>query len=237
MQPDARQLRYHRSESRMPTTTDKPETPLPNASDTTKTIKIHNNWYANGFIYIEGCTSRIGIKGRILNNQQAIGLTTKLFCLQVPCACGTYTLVANFCLEPIKCKKCGEVMATEGGNMIKLTEHAMDAMACKECNSKYAWMTLPDIQREVRNTGFGKSKRPAKPPEASRIHTRKNIHNEDVFPVCSNPICRFKVADKSDEVYMVKCQLECDTERACALVAYGGKAIEALMIADRMIYA
>ena len=93
-------------------------------------------------------------------------------------------------------------------------------------------MTRHDIQREIRDTGFGKSKHPAKPPEASRIHTRKNIHNECVFPICSNPICRFKLSDKSDEVYMVKCQLDCDTERACALVAYGGKAIEALMIAN-----
>ena len=55
----------------MPTTTDKPETSPPNASNTTKTNEIHDNWYANGFIPIKGCTSRIGLPGVYLDKDQA----------------------------------------------------------------------------------------------------------------------------------------------------------------------
>lgn len=217
---------------------------------TEKPNRIHKNVLRDGYIIIEGCTSRIGIPSMRLNLKQATKLTSHLFSFQAPCACGTYTLVANFCLDEIKCQGCDKLMALPGGDRTKLTEHAMDSMTCQDCNYKYMWTTEFDIKHIMHLAGFRKSQQPAIPPDNVRIHKRKNIHDEELFPFCSNPKCTFAMSGKSDDVDMVKYQLECSTGlvdwtgdkgcwpdsldpaewRAAGLIALTGDVTEALLL-------
>ena len=70
-----------------------------------------------GYIIIDGCTSRIGIPFATLNLEQATKMTSSIRTFRAPCACGTYTLVANFCLDEIRCQKCKKPIALPGGRL------------------------------------------------------------------------------------------------------------------------